>query len=114
MTIQVIPTLSDGTAEYVQFTELDGTRFKILFSYNARDLHWHMSIRTAADQQITGCEGIKLVQGGWPIRRVYDQNRPLGELFIQSDLKTEPGLEDLGKTSFLLYGPSADLEEIFG
>ena len=111
MTVQVISTLFDGTAEYTQLTELDGIKFKLLFSYNARDGHWHLTIRTASDTPIQGCEGMKLVQGGWPLRRVYDLNRPSGEIYINSELSSVPGLEDLGESTFVMYVPIADLEE---
>jgi hypothetical protein len=114
MAVQIVSTLTDATVpEYTQTTTLDGVDFQLTFSYNARDEHWYLTIRTAQNVEITGCEGIKLVQRGWPIRRVYDQNRPAGELFILSELTSEPGLEDLGATSFLCYIPIADLEDLF-
>jgi hypothetical protein len=113
MTTQIIPTLTDGTPEYEQITPLGDTDYKLLFSYNPRDLHWYLTLRTEADEEIIGCEGMKLVQGGWPIRRVYDQNRPDGELLILSELLTEPGLNDLGDTSELVFIPRADLVALF-
>jgi hypothetical protein len=114
MAIQIIPTLTDGTPEYTQITSLDGTNYLLIFSYNSRDLHWYLTTRTEAEEEIIGCEGVKLVQGGFPIRRVYDQNRPPGEFLVLSDLKTEPGLNDLGDTSLLVYIPEADMETAFG
>jgi hypothetical protein len=113
MTAQIIPTLTDGTAQYSQITALDGVNYRLIFSYNSRDLHWYLSLRTEADEKITGCEGVKLVQGGLPIRRVYDLNRPPGELLVFSELDTEPGLEDLGDTPELIYMPIADVEAHF-
>lgn len=113
MATQVIPTLIDGTAFYTQTSTLDGIVYQLIFSYNARDEHWFLTLRTEDGDEIVGCEGMKLVQGGFPLRRVYDENRPPGELYVQSDLKNEPGLTTLGTDTFLLYIPEADFEETF-
>lgn len=112
MTIEIIDTLYNGEAKYDQVTSLDGIDFRLTFLWNARDSHWYLTIRTVDDEEITGCEGVKLVQGGWPIRRVYDPNRPAGELLVYSELETEPGLEDLGFSTDLMYIPAADMLEI--
>jgi hypothetical protein len=111
--VLTIPTLSDGTIEYTQLTELDGTSFKLIFSFNTQDGFWYLSIRLASDVQIVGGEGLRLVAGGWPIRRVYDQNRPLGELYVLSEDGTDPGLTDLGESAFLEYIPLELMEELF-
>jgi hypothetical protein len=113
MTTQIIPTLTDGSSKYSQITALDGVNYQLTFLYNSRDLHWYLTIRTEADEEIVGCEGIKLVQGGWPIRRVYDLNRPPGEFLVLSELKSEPGLTDLGDTTILSYIPEDDVEKAF-
>ena len=108
-----IPTLFDGTVEYTQITELDGTPFKLIFSYNTRDSFWYLSIRLISDVQIVGCEGIRLAAGSFPIWRVYDQNRPIGELYVLSEDGIEAGLTDLGANVFLMYVPLELVEESF-
>lgn len=108
----IIPTLFDGTPEYTQITALEGVKYQFIFSYNSKDEHWYLNLRTAAGEEITGCEGMKLVQGGWPIRRVYDQNRPPGELLVLSETQEEPGLYDLGNGTDLVYLTSDEIEEL--
>ena len=114
MATQIIQTLIDGTALYTQVTALDGVSYRLTFSFNPSDQHWYLTVRTEADAQIQGCEGMKLVQGGFPLRKSTDQNRPPGELVVFSELETEPGLNDLGDTTLLGYIPEADLEELLG
>ncbi len=106
----IIPTTFDGTAEYTQITTLEGVKFEFTFSYNSKDEHWYLNLRTEAGDVIQGCEGLKLVQGAWPIRRVYDQNRPPGELLVLSESLEEPGLFDLGDGTVLAYLTSEETE----
>ena len=110
MTIEIIPFENpNDDYEWSQVTPLDNIEFRLTFSYNSRDEHWYLTIRTEADEEIVGCESMKLVQGGWPIRRVYDPNRPPGEIHVLSDLLSEPGFDDLGNTSIIMYVPEADM-----
>ena len=113
MTVQIIPTLTDGTIFYNQTTVLDGRTYQLSFHYNSRDAYWYLNIRTEAGDAIRGCGSLRLVQGSFPIRRVYDVNRPSGELLVLSELKDEPGLVDLGNDTVLAYIPRADVEAIF-
>jgi len=109
MAIQVISLVNDGTPYLEQTTELDGQDFLFIFSYNARDEHWYMTMQKEDGTPIEGCAGVKLVQGGYPIYRVTDPNRPPGEMFVLGPDSEEPGLLDFGKSTNLLYIPEDDL-----
>jgi hypothetical protein len=108
-----VPTLSDGTARYDQTTELDGVFFRLYFDFNEYDGFWYLTIRTEADTQIVGCEGIRLAANSWPIRRAYDPNRPQGEFYVLSESGQEAGINDLGDSVILSYIPIADMEDLF-
>lgn len=109
MTISIIDTENDGTAAYTQVTELEGVDYEFTFRYNQNDSHWYLTLRTDAGEQIKGCEGVRLVQGGLPLKNVTDTNRPPGELYIYGPSAEEPGLYDLGEDTVLIYVPEADV-----
>lgn len=113
MTVKIIQTDTDGTAFYRQTTPLDGRVYQLIFTWNARTENWYLTVRTEAGVEIEGCEGMKLVQGGFPLRKVADLNRPPGEIIVQSEFDAEPTLTSLGTDTVLAYIPRADLEELF-
>ena len=107
-----IETLTDGTPYYEQITALDGRDFKLIFSFNPRDDHWYLTIRTEEDERIKGCEGLKLAMNSWPIRKVTDLLRPPGEFFVSGDAEKHPGIFDLGAGSVLVYITEPEMEQI--
>lgn len=107
MEAEQIKTLTDGTARYSLSVVLDGADFRLFFEWNTRDQHWYLSIRDAENESITGCESIRLVRDGWPLRRIRDVRRPIGELFVLSETVGDPGLKNLGTDVSLIYVPKA-------
>lgn len=104
MTIYAIPTSTDPEIPaYVQRTTLDGRDYGLTFQWNARDLHWYLSIADADGAPIV--TGVRLVLGMDPLRRCADPRRPPGALLLVdvAGLGRDPGLTDLGAGVFLCY-----------
>jgi hypothetical protein len=113
MAVLIIPTFNDGSGFYEQTTNIEGVDYVLTFQFNARDGFWYLSLRTSAGVSIAGCESLRLVNRGQPLRRVVDQERPPGELYVYSSNETyEPGLYDLGVNTLLTYIPKSDLDEL--
>lgn len=105
-----IPMLSDGAIfDYEQTTPLDGTDYIFHFSYNSRDGHWYLSLRTIDNEPIRGCESMKLVLGIDILRRVTDDRKPPGQLVVFSEFLEEPGLLSFGNDYTLMYLPDTEI-----
>lgn len=100
---------NNGDVYNEQTTAIDGTNFNLIFSFNSRDDHWYMTIRTELGESIKGLEGVKLVQSGAPLERVTDLNAPQGAFFVFSESSAEPGLLDFGNGTDLLYFSESEL-----
>lgn len=109
MTVQVVPTFSNGIARYRQVTPLDGLDFVLYFSYNDRDRVWYMSVHDSQDEPIQGAIGRKLVVNWEPLRLCVDERKPPGVFQVLSSSHADPGLLDLGDGVSLFYVPEADL-----
>jgi len=89
----IIPTTT-GLGEYEQTIDLEGRVYLFRFSWNARIARWSLGIYTEAGDRIH--VGILLVPGVHLLRKVADERRPPGILYILSTSGTPPGLYDLG------------------
>ena len=107
MAIWQIPTSPHPTR--TQTSDLDGTTYSFRFRWSQRGECWHMDMWTL--------DGVPVVLSarlvtGWPLlRRVRNNVRPPGELFV-ADLTgpgEEPTLEGFGTRFVLFY---ADAEEL--
>lgn len=112
MTIQTIQTLNDGTAHYRQSTPLEGALYVLHFDFNSRESKWYLSVHDVNDEPIYGLVGLKLVQNWFPTRLSTSLDRPPGEFLVVSNVQIDPGLNDLGDGTSLVYVPLADLEAI--
>lgn len=112
MTIQKIPTLSNGTAHYSQTVTFDGTSYIMYFDYNARDRKWYLSLHDSEDTPIEGLIGRKIVVNWNPAVGCTDPKRPPGAFLATSENHVDPGLNDLGESVLLQYIPIADLEAL--
>ena len=109
MTVQVVPTFSNGIARYRQVTALDGLDFVMYFSFNDRDQEWYLTLHDAQDEPIEGAIGMRLVVNWEPLRLCVDVRRPPGTLQVASEADQDPGLFELGDGVSLFYIPEADL-----
>jgi hypothetical protein len=103
-----IPT-SNVDPFYSQITDLDGTDYVLTFEWNNRDQAWYLSIADINGDPIV--TSLRLVPEWRLLRRVIDERRPQGELFLhdESGAGLPPGFEDLGTRCTLFYVPAADL-----
>lgn len=99
---------------YTQKVTLDGQTFTLEFKWNIREEFWYMNLLN--DDNVAIVSGIKIVTN-WPLlRRVTNEERPLGDFFAYdiTDVGTEAGFEELGERVLLLYFSQAELAEING
>ena len=89
--------------------ELDGQTYGFRFLWNFREEKWFGSIFDADGQPIV--EGVKAVVD-WPwLRRYQDSRMPPGVLQFMDTTgeQADPGLEDLGSRTLLLYFAEGEL-----
>ncbi len=107
MSVQQIPTLSDGTTSYRERVRLEGEDWLFDFVFNARRERWSVSILSLDGASVL--TGQPVVCGLPLLQRA--QGGPPGQLSaISSDGTFEaPGLRELGNRVGLFYVSSDDL-----
>jgi len=103
--LQIIDTLADGTAHYIQRTQLDGSEYILIFNYNSIAEGWYLSIQTADGEDIEGYTGVRLTQNWEPFKLATALAAPPGDWLVSSETQGEPGLFDLGDGTNLYYIP---------
>jgi len=90
-------------------TELDGAGYVFEFWWNDRAGAWFMSISDTDDVMILA--GVRVVVDFPLAARFHDERLPPGVLVAQdtTGARQDPGLEDLGVRTVLLYFPSSEL-----
>lgn len=111
MTVEIIETAIDGSKNYDLSVDLDGEEFIVNLEWNAIDEHWFISIFTDERAPITGVQSMRLVNNLFPLLRLTDSRRPLGEMLVMSDTEGDPGLYTLGTLTKLVYVPKAQIDE---
>ena len=108
MTTRVLPTLTDGTTDYIFTTTLDGGTYRFQFDFNDRDGFWYFLLLDANGVQL--CSR-KVVVGYSLIGRFTNVALPPGCLAAidTSGQMVEAGLNNLGARVLLLYFERADL-----
>jgi hypothetical protein len=103
-----IPTLNDGTPDYVMRVRLDGAQYILRFLYNTRLDRWSFSIADSNGDDLLGATAIV---ANWPLTRFYkwDPRMPPGD-FMAIDQTTDgspPGFLELAPTARvrLVYFP---------
>ena len=101
MAILRVPTRTDNSA-YRYTVELDGVVFRLLFIFNVRSNHWHLSLYDIDGNALR--EGLKLVSN-WPLTVPWtQQGRPDGELICANPENDEdPDRDTIGTDSVLCY-----------
>jgi len=112
MAIQNIPTRADGTSHYKESIVFDGISYILYFDYNARDLHWYLTIHDSGDQPIEGLVSRKIVVNWSTLVRATSPDKPSGAILAASQGHADPGLTDLGESVLLHYIPETDLEAL--
>ena len=104
-----IPTLSDGTPDYVQGIALDGQLYALRLMWNTRTDHWMLLLSLPDETPVV--EGRMVVNGVDLLRACVAAGRPPGQLLaVPVDSRTEhAGLNDLGTRVMLYYAEEADL-----
>lgn len=103
---QTIPTLNDGTYQWVQSTTLGDTVYRLTFTWNDWNQLWHLDIADSADNLLIA--GLALTVGV-PIN--LDQNLPplpQGSFLVvdqQPGTQAQPGFRDLGSRHILIFAP---------
>lgn len=102
MAIIEIPTRTDLPA-YNYVVNLDGTSYKLSFTFNERMGKWFVAIATAIGEQII--DPVPVI-ATWPIfKRFKDSRLPGGTIFPfdTAGKNEDPGRFDLGDRVRLLY-----------
>lgn len=95
MTTSIIPTATD--AFYSEVVNLDGTNYKLTFTYNQRENCYYLSMATPEGEDILN--GIKLVANVDLLSRWADPRLPPGTIMCCSNTATPdppPGLGQIG------------------
>ncbi len=98
----IIPT-PQGSPFTTQITTIDGTDYKLSFSFNFRELAWYMGM--ALTDGTVLASGIKLVSNYFLLQKYADDRLPPGELVavaMGAD-DSQAGINDLGGRVQLLY-----------
>lgn len=92
----------------VQETTLDGTTYRLLFRWNARDGYWYLTIRDLEDGEIAPSR--RLVPGSSLLRLISDLDLSLpGRLILYGEA---PGRDDLDSLSYVIYLDETTVEEL--
>lgn len=109
----VIP--QDGDTNYRIPVVLDGASFIIELELNALagggSGRWFMRLFDANGDPVQGCNPTKLVRDRWPLWRVTAENRPAGEILVQSQTEDAPTQYTLGVETDLIYIPKESVDE---
>jgi hypothetical protein len=112
MAIQNIPTRTDGRSHYNQAIVFDGVSYILHYEYNARDLHWYVSVHDSGDNPIEGLISRKVVVNWSTLVRATAPGKPSGAIIASSQGHADPGLTDLGESVLHHYVTQADLEAL--
>ena len=91
------------SASFQQESELDGVVYRLAFRWNARSEVWTMTLADAQGDVIRS--EITLVRDFPLLRRIADERKPPGDLFLLAD--DAPTLERIGD---LVYFTRAEIE----
>jgi hypothetical protein len=110
---QTIPT--QGQPYYSLTTRLDGTDYKLEFTYSTRAERFYLDIYSAEDVLLVA--GLKLVTGVFLLGYWHHiGGMPPGEIVVTSTTSddTSPSLLELGpgKRCLLTYYPAAEMESL--
>lgn len=108
MTIRVIPVRVGAPIQEMK-VDLDGVAFQLELRWNERAPAWVMTLRD--DAGVVLREGIRVCYGGFLLPTRRPNTFPAGELLLVSreEGAPDPGLEDLGVNSLLVYMEAVDM-----
>lgn len=111
MAVWTIPT-SPGVPHYRQESELDGTVYRLIFDWNAREAAWYMTLADTSGNPIRS--GIRIVPN-WPLlRKVVNDARPPGELMVVDARNLGITLANFGIDNELVYIDAEGVVEAYG
>lgn len=87
-------------ALYEEQVELDGTTFRLVFQWNARDSAWYLDILTADDVRVRS--SVKIVADFPLLRLLTGSDRPPGEMIAVGN-GIEAKIDTLGTDVPLVY-----------
>lgn len=100
-----------GSASFTMTVELEGSLYRLTYSWMGRTASWYLDVATLAEDPILS--GVRLVLN-WPLwGRLRDDRLPPGHLFALSMADdSEPGQDDLGSRVRLVYYTAAEVEAL--
>lgn len=102
--------------DFVQSAVLDGTVYKLHFSWNSRASQWSVDIRNSSNEDIV--RGIAIVPN-FPLLHQYERNGvPMGELLAVINNQDADGSQVIGRDDFvagkasIVYVPEVEVRVI--